>query len=720
MATLILTSVGTLLGGPLGGMVGAAAGQSIDQRLFGPRGRQGPRLADLRVQSSHYGTPVPRVYGRMRIAGTMIWAADIVERRQRSRAAKGAPRNTTYRYTASFAIALSSRPIIAVHRIWADGKLLRGQDGGWTQDAVMRLHDGSAGQSADPLIVAAEGVEAAPAYRDFAYVVFEDLDLTPFGNRIPLLTFEVEADAGPVPVAQPLADLLGRPVATPDAPPMVGHAVSGGARRDAVADLLPVAPVSRAAGGTALRPWGAVLPTEQALEPAARSGEAEIERSAAAARQLPRSLSVQYHDPARDYQAGRQSVTLIEGEGRERELNLLTALDAAAARQWAVLLGEAARRDRHQLRLPSGPALLAFAPGDRLMLPDGDMAVVVSRDLNGATGEATLRPFPAALFPAGAADSGRAVTAIDQPVGETIAAIFDLPAPLDGPVDVPRVAIAASGSGLGWRRGLLTITGDAAEAQSQAIESVALIGKVASVTGSPTALLFDDASALIVDLARADMALTGTEDAALLAGANAAMAGRELLQFGLVEQIGPTRWRLTRLLRDRAGAAASGQFAQAGDSFVLLDDPALLSLSDTRLRSTEPMALAVRAAGGGLATTLSYTGPATAMQPLSPVHMAARWQADGALTLSWIRRSRLGYRWRDLLDVPLDAQREAYRITITTGAVQSIVETVAPRLERSAAEVAAWRSGGATSAHFAVAMIGDAGLSASVDVDVPL
>ncbi|MGB0498568.1 MAG: baseplate multidomain protein megatron, partial [Rubricella sp.] len=53
------------------------------------------------------------------------------------------------------------------------------------------LHPGSETQAPDPAIVASEGPDAAPAYRGTAYIVFEDLELSPFGNRIPQITVEV-------------------------------------------------------------------------------------------------------------------------------------------------------------------------------------------------------------------------------------------------------------------------------------------------------------------------------------------------------------------------------------------------------------------------------------------------------------------------------------------------------------------------------------------------
>jgi hypothetical protein len=78
MATLILGAVGGLIGGPIGAALGAAIGNRVDQRLLAPKGRKGPRLNDLAVQTSSYGSAIPKVFGRMRIAGSVIWSTDLV------------------------------------------------------------------------------------------------------------------------------------------------------------------------------------------------------------------------------------------------------------------------------------------------------------------------------------------------------------------------------------------------------------------------------------------------------------------------------------------------------------------------------------------------------------------------------------------------------------------------------------------------------------------
>ena len=110
MATLVLTVAGGLVGGPPGAAIGAMIGQQIDQNiLFRPKARHGPRLGDLSVQTSSYGTQIPKIFGTMRAAGTVIWATDLVEHRSSS-GGKGQPKTVRYSYSASFAVALSARP----------------------------------------------------------------------------------------------------------------------------------------------------------------------------------------------------------------------------------------------------------------------------------------------------------------------------------------------------------------------------------------------------------------------------------------------------------------------------------------------------------------------------------------------------------------------------------------------------------------------------------
>ena len=132
MATVVLQAagagLGTLIGGPLGGLLGralgAVAGSFIDEKLFGgAKTVKGPRLSDLRVMASSEGAPIPRVWGRMRVAGQVIWATQFLESVSTTGGGKGSPSPTvtTYSYSVSLAIALCAGEINGIGRIWADG-----------------------------------------------------------------------------------------------------------------------------------------------------------------------------------------------------------------------------------------------------------------------------------------------------------------------------------------------------------------------------------------------------------------------------------------------------------------------------------------------------------------------------------------------------------------------------------------------------------------------
>src|SRR5215210_8409592 len=89
MAALVLSVAGAAVGGAVfgpagaiaGRIVGAIGGAMIDRPLFGgsERNVEGPRLADLDVMASTEGAPIPRVYGRARLAGQVVWATKLEE-----------------------------------------------------------------------------------------------------------------------------------------------------------------------------------------------------------------------------------------------------------------------------------------------------------------------------------------------------------------------------------------------------------------------------------------------------------------------------------------------------------------------------------------------------------------------------------------------------------------------------------------------------------------
>jgi len=202
MATLVLSAVGAAVGANVGGAVlglsgmvigravGATLGRVIDQRVLGlgSGAVDHGRIERLRVTGAGEGVALPRVWGRMRVAGHVIWASNFEEMLGRSRRTKGGlgPRVTEEtRYTISVAIALCEGEITGLGRIWAYGEEIS------REGLNLRLYRGTDDQAVDAKIEAVEGAGRAPAYRGTAYVVIEDLDLGPYGNRLPSFAFEV-------------------------------------------------------------------------------------------------------------------------------------------------------------------------------------------------------------------------------------------------------------------------------------------------------------------------------------------------------------------------------------------------------------------------------------------------------------------------------------------------------------------------------------------------
>lgn len=232
MATIVLSAAGMAFGGSVGGSVlglsmatigraaGAVIGRRIDQQVMGSGSEpvETGRVDRFRLTGASEGTDLQVIYGRMRVPGQVIWASQFQERTQTSGGdgggSKGAPpapaqpTTTSYSYSVSMALALGEGPVARVGRIWADGTEVS------PEDLNMRFYPGSEDQLPDPKIVAVEGAENSPAYRGTCYVVFEDLPLAQFGNRIPQFTFEVMRPApAATAVAQPDLEELVKGVA---------------------------------------------------------------------------------------------------------------------------------------------------------------------------------------------------------------------------------------------------------------------------------------------------------------------------------------------------------------------------------------------------------------------------------------------------------------------------------------------------------------------------
>lgn len=729
MATLLLTAVGTAFGGPLGGAIGALLGQQIDGAVFGKRKVEGPRLKELSVQTSSYGSVLPMHFGTIRASGSVIWSTELVEHKQKNGGGKGRPSVTSYSYTASFAVAVASRPIVGIGRIWADGNLLRGAAGDLKTGGTLRVYSGHGDQAADPLLVQAEGAGLNPAYRNLAYVVFEDLELADFGNRLPSLTFEIHADASAVSGT----DILGHLLPSADASDigsliLSGYSLEQGGVADVVSTLSEIAPIACTVAGEQLgfrlgeQSTGTPIPLPL---PCAGGETAEDARASGWSRRrdaLPASqqCAVRYYDVGRDYQPGLQRSIGRSAPGDVATIELPAAMSAGEA---SLVADRAARRRtvaRDSLRYRITEIDDRFAPGALVSVPVAEGLWRVDQwewQADGVMLDLVSVP-PTAPLDGALSDAGRANQAQDlQAVPTTITA---LELPWDGKGDPATLSlrVAASAATAGWTGALLF-----AQSPDGQLTSIGSTGRTRAIMGQSltalppgTPLLLDATSSIDVALVSHDHVLTNATWSQLMQGSNLALVGSELIQFARASAITSGVWRLSGLLRGRGGTESAVASHAISEPFVLIDD-ALVTINPADVADGDT--IAALGLGDPAPASSTVVNRGLGQRPLSPVHGKALQMPDGSWQVEWVRRARGGWLWADEVELALNEPAELWQVTYGNSAGPLVTwNTPVPRLDLTSGQVSSL--GAVTSAHrFSVRQIGRAGLSLPLTIAPP-
>lgn len=187
---------------------GAAVGSAVGGLIDPPKGPTiiGPRLSDLSQQNASYGASIPRVYGSAPVYGNVFWIENnrlketVHKDNEGGKGGGGGSEVKTFTYSATFALGLCRGEIAGIRRIWVSGKLI--YDAGVTDvDAIaasnraangFTVYLGTEDQMPNPRMQAALGAANTPAFRGLAYIVFEDFDLTDYGNSLAGAQIKVE------------------------------------------------------------------------------------------------------------------------------------------------------------------------------------------------------------------------------------------------------------------------------------------------------------------------------------------------------------------------------------------------------------------------------------------------------------------------------------------------------------------------------------------------
>ncbi|MEP2987666.1 MAG: phage tail protein [Parasphingorhabdus sp.] len=717
MATLVLTAVGTAVGGPIGGALGALAGQQIDQNiLFKPAAREGPRIQELAVQTSSYGTQIPRIFGRMRVAGSVIWATDLKETKN-TEGGKGRPDTTTYSYSACFAVALSSRPIREIGRIWADGNLFRGVAGDFKTATGFRILEGHEDQSRDGLIASAEGVDAAPAYRGMAIAVFEEMELADYGNRIPSLTFEVIADDGSINLVDIVNDISDHRISLYAQDRLLGYAASGENRRAAMDPIVDNFHLSFWAehGQVFGQSRQNNASSERVIKPASYITDIngyEVEKpkfETVSETKIPRQLTLRYYEPERDYQSGSQSGFRPGNSRVITQLDFPAAINASLAKRisqervWNMYY----ERSSASIEIPCDAYFGRL--GDIVQLEDQKTWIIrnqefrtgsVSLSLSGTGNHLEMRGLES--------DGGRSISDLDATAGVTRLALFDLPfapeTPNQAATSAQLFAIAAGGKG--WRNADLYQTqadGSVGEFVGK-LSTPGILGSVEQVFGSGSALLLDQNTTVTVKLHHSDMRLNDADDFQLSAGKNVAIIGREIIQFSRVEALGNGRYLLSHFYRGLAGTERFIDNHNSQEDFILFERASATAISPNHFTLFEPTRFAALGRDDAVPVFAEIDSPGSALKPWQPVHLKHSYNSSGDLELGWTRRSRKRSSWADHVDIPLAEEVEEYSIRWERASGELLGQTLVgtPSFKLGQAQISMFRDQGVSQIQFSV------------------
>ena len=219
MAALALSLLGGGISSSLGfgGGIGSAIGGLIGSALFGPKAPtiKGPRLQDLRLQSSAFGDPKPRLWASNRVAAQLVWTSGLKEHKRKVKVGGkgfggGGATGVTFFYTVDMRMIFAANVSKGIRKMWFDSKLVYDVgDAPPSGELIQKItasnlvadsitvYTGGEAQLPDPLEESYMGVGVAPAYRGDTSIVFDDLNLEKFQNRIPNISAEVFTEGVP-------------------------------------------------------------------------------------------------------------------------------------------------------------------------------------------------------------------------------------------------------------------------------------------------------------------------------------------------------------------------------------------------------------------------------------------------------------------------------------------------------------------------------------------
>lgn len=704
MAAMVLGTLGSMVPvvGPVLGMVGALVGSMIDKALFGPKPKdvQGPRMQDLAVSHASYGTPIPICYGTMRSSGAVLWSSDIIEttHKKKVKGGKGGGKSstqTTYTYSINMAVALGEREIVEVQKIWLASKLF--YDNGAFQSAVdVRVYTGTLTQTPDSLIQSYEGIDNTPAFIKTAYVVLQGVQLADYGNAMPQFSALVKwADDTVSTVLVDLCERANVPLGSvSELSKLVVRGFGIGSNTNTRAAIETLLTVYDVIGANAIdgprfirRDRGARGGIDDAVYGAYEGDPVPadaVKLKRVNDEDLPRSLTVVYIDPARDYQEGAARASRQVGNANTNPVYTFpVVMTAGEAKQLAekLLFDSWTRRLTFEdLNLP--PTYQFIRAGDvyDMKLEGAWYRTRISHVSMGVNGVVTLGGFFEDSTQFTSAAIGSTSQVMTQVAGVAPDSIFT---PLDLPIlreedDDPGFYYVIDTISPALHRGsvLLRSSDDVVYEAQDTIGDTGITGSVTNILFDGVWHVMDETNVLQVTLTSVDDQLTSVTQDQVDRGENwcavgSTTGGWEVLGFRTATQITAGVYHLSGLKRARLGTDWKLASHVAGEKFVLLTG----SLGIGRLFDGAAMlnqnryykAVTINQEDAA-ATAIQFQNTGVSKKPLSPTFIQGVLTLTGDFDITWLRRTRIPFRaFTNSLVAPTEEPVEKYQIEFLDG-----------------------------------------------------
>jgi Putative phage tail protein len=418
---------------------------------------------------------------------------------------------------------------------------------------------------------------------------------------------------------------------------------------------------------------------------------------------LPRDVTVLYNDEDLDYQQGKQvksrNSRIVSTKNQEIiTLPLTTSRDFARQVAEKVLYLRWLERNAYNtnlwkskyMRLDPTDVLQFVYEGMtfQIRVVDTSIGQGFAVAINGV-GDNARNYLSSVIGGASGGGGGRPASDIAAP---TLLFLFDIPLLRD--VDSNTVGTgyyyAMSSSVLNWPGGVLFKSSDNAifafeDSDQQAVN----FGSANNALGAPRSpWTWDYKNTLNVTLLRGALA-TDTE-LNVLNDSNALLVGGEVIQFQNAALEMDGSYTLSKLLRGRRGTELEAVNHAVGDLVI--------DLHSGMKRVGDPLSILnqlryYRGVTAGqdpsLATSQQFTIKGNDLKPYAPVHVVGERDADSNLTLSWIRRTRIGGAWLDNVGtVPLSEASELYDVDVLKdgAVVRTFADLTSPTVSYGADE----------------------------------